>query len=87
MTTWFEGFGQKVTPVEVEKFTDNSVWIGGRRTGRNADWRAFFPTEREAWDWVQAREEARVASAERQVVYARGMLEKALAARKAAGCC
>ena len=42
----------KITPVEVEKETDVSVWIGGRRHGKVTDWHIYHDTWRAAHNYL-----------------------------------
>lgn len=84
-STWYEAFGSGVEPVQVDKFTEQSVWIGGRRATRESDWRAFFPEQKDAWDWVQSRRETRIAQAVEQLERDRKELEKIIAKRHSAG--
>lgn len=47
METWFEVWGDEITPRLVEKHTESNVWISGQRRGR-ISWRSYFPTWTEA---------------------------------------
>lgn len=47
--TWFEIWSGDIKPVQVEKFTEQWVWIGGRKRKREA-WASFYPT------WQQAKQ-------------------------------
>ena len=85
METWYEAFGSSVSPAQVERSTEQSVWIGGRRVSRNTDWRCYFPSQQEAWDWVQARAEGKLAECQEHVHRYKLQLEKVVAARRKAG--
>jgi hypothetical protein len=85
METWYEACSSRVDPVEVERSTEQSVWIGGRRVSRVTDWRCFFPSEQEAWDWVQARAEGKLSEYQEHVHRYKLQLEKVIAARRKAG--
>lgn len=59
--TWYEYeivcFGEdRIVSVEIDRFTDHSVWIRGERFAR-LGWRNFFPTPDDAKRWAieQAR--------------------------------
>lgn len=91
METWYEAslsrWGKRVAPVQVEKSTDKTVTINGRRCNRlTSDWRCYFPTEKEAWDYLVQRATAKVEEAQRSLQYLRSELGKVESERKAAGC-
>ena len=47
--TWYRAFLGDINTVQVERHTEASVWINGRRNKRHApDYQAFFPTWAEA---------------------------------------
>ena len=50
----------EIQPVEVEKTTAKSVWVNGRRNGRDTSHEKFFETHQEAKDWLQERCEMRI---------------------------
>ncbi len=67
---WFQTSGRyspRITPVEVERHTDASVWINGRRHARISGWECYFPTWKEAHDHLLGEAAARVASARRKL--------------------
>lgn len=51
-TTWYRAWPtfNEIVPVDVDKATDSSVWIGGRRLARATDHQSYFPT----WDEAHA---------------------------------
>jgi len=64
------GVRAEITEVEVERETDVSVWVGGRRHGKDTEWATYFDT----WD------EAKIALTAKQSSYIhslRGQLERA----------
>jgi hypothetical protein len=68
METWFSvtpgvSWGKRVEAVQVEKSTDKTLLVGGRRVNRMSDYRCFFPTEREAWDHLIQHAQQRVQQA------------------------
>jgi len=73
--TWYEAcfYGNKIEPIEVERFTDVSVWIDGRRRSREG---VFFPTQGEAIQFVRNALEQKLAHANRQVSNAQQNLIK-----------
>ena len=64
----------KITPVEVEKETDVSVWIKGARNAKVTDWHIYHDTWQAAHDHLTKE-------AERHVVSARLALERAKGAQ------
>jgi hypothetical protein len=62
METWFEVWSDKIKSVQVEKHTENSVWIDGQRRGRWS-WRAYFPTWEEAHKYLLDKAETDLESA------------------------
>lgn len=44
---------RKPEPVTITRATEHCVWINGRRYARKSEWDAIFPTELEAWQWLQ----------------------------------
>ena len=66
--SWFN-IGAKITPVEVERETESSVWVKGRRSKKRTDFENYYDT------WEQARD-AFIHHAERAI-----SSEKALLAR------
>ena len=67
------GFFQKseIKRVEVEKETEHSVWINGRRSAKESRYGIYHDTYSEARHWIIKRAEAKAK-------YARENLEKAL---------
>lgn len=65
MTTWYKTERWKnyeVTPVEVEKHTDKSVWVNGRRQNMSGSWGCYFQTEIEAWEHLKRRQEFEISN-------------------------
>ena len=81
MTIKYEACFREVKAVEVERETDASVWIDGRRKSKDSTWRPLFDTPAQAWDWIIEREMAEVESAERSLKYRKEQLDDAIAAR------
>lgn len=51
MTTWYEtpnAYGWDITPVEVEKETENFIWIGKSRRAKSSAYDTYYPTLKEA---------------------------------------
>jgi hypothetical protein len=79
--TWFRtgGWKQLIEPVQVERHTDQSVWIGGKRRARTTfsysdGEEGIFPTWTEARDQLLANAQSKVESLRRQLEAANGKL-------------
>jgi hypothetical protein len=59
-----------ITPVEIERETDKSVWVNGNRNAKQSDWATYFDTWEEAYS-------ALLEAADKKVVSARLALDKA----------
>lgn len=73
---WYEVFGRinpTIKPVSVERHTQTSVWVRGRRHAQRAEWGGYFPT------WEDAHAHA-LRQAEAEVMSARRALERASSA-------
>lgn len=57
--TWFEvtslQWGPSIRAVQVERSTESSVWINGRRSSRSSSYSRYFPTWDEAVEVVRRR--------------------------------
>jgi len=78
VTTFYEtgSYGQFVDAVEVERFTDSSVWIRGRRRSRASTWKNYFETRQLAWDYLIGKAQAKLDGAEARVRTAQIDLKK-----------
>lgn len=76
MATWFKttkwSHKNPIEAVEVERFTDSSVWIKGNRQARSAEWDQFWPTWGEAHAFLLRRAEQKLASARTALTMAQG---------------
>lgn len=63
-----------IRPVTVERFTEQSVWMDGRRHGRGSGRHGYFPTWEAAKAALLADAEAKVDSLRRQLERANGEL-------------
>lgn len=75
MSTWYEVSkwnyrGPPITPVEVQRNSDSSVWIDGRRAAITSECSRYFPTWEEAKAHLVDRET-------KSVEYKRSALAKA----------
>ena len=86
--TWYQttGYGKRITPLVVQRYTDSSVWVGGRRRARVTDWESVFPTWEEAKAHLLSQadknlQSARAALARAQAEYGniKGMKDPAIA--------
>lgn len=64
--TWYEAWMDKITPVEVERHTELSVWVHGRKHARKS-WRAYFPTWDGAREWLLSKAQDELDSARRSL--------------------
>lgn len=67
-TVWYEVWLADIRPVRVQRSTEDSVWIEGRRRKRLCETYAYFPT------WDQAKSHL-VEQAQQKVNYLRRQLE------------
>lgn len=73
MSTWWQAGGYPlIHAVEVEKATESSVWIKGRRKSRFGGYVSFFPTFEEAKAFLQEKADRNVASLRVQLERANG---------------
>lgn len=70
--TWYSVWLGDIEPVVVDKFTDQCVWVAGRRRRRDS-WTKFYPT----WEDAKA---ALVKAAEMKVDQERLALARAISA-------
>lgn len=79
MTTWYKtSFGSwnrdhKITAIEVERHTDSSVFIRGRRRDRESTWAGFFPTWGEAHAYLLANSARCLVASRRELEQAQGV--------------
>lgn len=76
MTVWHYAntWSNQIAPVQVEKFTDSSVWIRERRHARRTTAEIYAPTWDEAHSYLMAHWERQVADARRQLEYVNGKM-------------
>jgi len=62
MTTWYKAskWGKLISPVEVLKETNKFIKIRDRRILKSSDYHNYFPTYREAYDFILNRKEAEI---------------------------
>lgn len=65
----------KIKTVEIEKVTENSVWINGRWNLRETSYEIFFETYNRAKDWLEERSENRIKSIEKKLAQEKVNLE------------
>jgi hypothetical protein len=66
---WYRTWGSfsEIKPVDVERSTDNSVWIKGRRSQRTGSWLEYWPTWNEAHAHLVTAAKNKVAQAEQEL--------------------
>lgn len=72
----------QIEEVEVERETDNSVWIKGRRYAKKADGYGFFDSYDEAWTYLYEHHERECNMARKTLDYRLERLEEIKAMRK-----
>lgn len=76
--TWYRaeigGFAPTIKPVEVERETESSVWIAGRRNAKRSEWRNYFQTWDDAHALLMSDAAERVAEARKRLQHANDRL-------------
>jgi hypothetical protein len=67
-------WGYKITPIEVEKETESSVWVNGRRRAKATAYDQIFKTLPEAKKFMISRCEREIAEYEKRISEAREAL-------------
>jgi len=67
-------WGYKITPIKVEKETESSVWVDGRRRAKKTAYDKIFKTLEEAKRFMIARCEREIAEYEERISDAREAL-------------
>lgn len=76
--TWFRVWLGEVRTIKVQRATESSVWVNGRRRSRSGD-DAYFPTLDEAVACIVRRAGGRIEIARRQIEAAEKQIAKARA--------
>ena len=84
--TWYYGWALTISPIQAERFTDASVWIGGRRWARRSTQGVFAPTWAEAKQLLIDLRLQALADAEAMVVYRKKQLAEVQALEENAAC-
>ena len=68
-TTWYQtlSYSDRIVPIEVERFTGESVWIDGRRRGRFSQHENYHPTWEESREFLLSNADAALASLRAQL--------------------
>lgn len=80
METWYQiaDFSGRINPIEVERFTDTSIWLkGGRREARISKCYSYFPSREAARAALIQIRKLAVRDAEQRLVWAQENLAKA----------
>jgi hypothetical protein len=67
MSTWYRSRWQAIDPVEVERETDSSVFINGRRHNKITSYECYFPTWEAAKEHLLQEHELKVLDARRRL--------------------
>lgn len=51
----------------VIRHTEKFLWRGDRRLQRISDWRCYFPTQTDAWEWLESEARARIEAAHQEL--------------------
>jgi len=54
----------EIKEIEVERETDSSVWINGRRNAKRSDWGNYYDTWQEAHDALLSRQRTHLSNLE-----------------------
>lgn len=75
---WYcaDNFYNAIKPVEIERFTESSIWINGRRRSCVSEHEMYFPSWMEAWQYLLARWTRKVESARDELERRAAILEK-----------
>ena len=65
---------KQITEVEVDRFTESYVWIGGKRMAIHSAYEAYFPTQQAAIDYCEAFFQQKLESARTAVIIAGNQL-------------
>lgn len=60
-------FGTPIVSVEIERVTESSVFINGRRRAKFSDYESYFETFEYAKKWLMERAERKIQSASYQL--------------------
>lgn len=66
MIKYYAYFGT-IKPVEVERVTDNSVWVRGRRSNREGTYDGYFDSWEEARQFLLKKAQVKLDSARRHL--------------------
>lgn len=65
-----------IEEIEVDRFTDKSVWIKGKRAARGGDYFDYFETPEEALEYINKSLSFTKASAEKRLAWAEKKLRE-----------
>jgi hypothetical protein len=73
---WSSGIesSKQIIEVEVDRFTESSVWIGGKRMAIHTAYEAYFPTQQAAIDYCEAFFQQKLESARKAMIVAGNQL-------------
>lgn len=78
MSAWYRVCLGRIEPIEVERCTDNFVFIGGRRRARSSDWDSYHPSWQAAHEWMLSDAKRRVSNAESELDREKSNLKRVL---------
>jgi hypothetical protein len=62
-------YGTPITPVEVERETENSIWIKGTKRAKKSNYSSFFDTIQQAKQYLLNKADKSIVTAENSVAY------------------
>jgi hypothetical protein len=73
-TTWYRIRWEQITPVQVERSTQTSIWMDGHRESRASNYTSYFPSWEEARNYLLDKTEREAASLKAQLTRKEGLL-------------
>lgn len=70
------GYSMGIQEVEIDKETDQSVWIKGRRNAKRSSYDNFFPTYEEAYVFIHGKVCEEIEKRRQQLKWAEDKLEE-----------
>ncbi len=67
-------WGVSIKQTEIDKETEKSVWIDGRRNAKRSDWYNYFDTWGEARDFLMGKAEEKLRTARLMLQNAQGYM-------------
>jgi len=77
-STWYKAskYTDRIDSVTVERDTDSSIWINGRRSAKATAYEQYFPTWYQACGYLLSRTQSKIAYLERELEQEKSRLDK-----------